>query len=150
MIPAFSAWIESPEPGMSTSSTVSAIPITSTSLWPVPTVSTKMKSFRAASRTSIACSVDSARPPRCPRVPIDRMKTPGSRKWSESLMRSPSSAPCEKGLDGSTETTPIVLPLLADESNERGDQGRLADPGRAGDADDVGGARVRVELATSS
>jgi hypothetical protein len=40
MIPAFSAWIESPEPGISTSSTVSATPITSTSLCPVPTVST--------------------------------------------------------------------------------------------------------------
>ena len=31
MIPAFSAWIESPEPGISTSTTVSAIVITSTS-----------------------------------------------------------------------------------------------------------------------
>ena len=34
MIPAFSAWIESPEPGISTSTTVSAIEITPTSLWP--------------------------------------------------------------------------------------------------------------------
>ena len=32
MIPAFSACTESPEPGISTSTTVSAIPITSTSL----------------------------------------------------------------------------------------------------------------------
>ncbi len=32
MIPAFSACTASPEPGISTSSTVSAIPITSTSL----------------------------------------------------------------------------------------------------------------------
>ena len=31
-----------------------------------------------------------------PRVPIERMKTPGSRK-SESRMRSPRSAPFEKG-----------------------------------------------------
>ena len=36
MIPALSACTESPEPGMSTSTTVSATPITSTSLWPVP------------------------------------------------------------------------------------------------------------------
>ena len=64
MIPAFSAWIESPEPGMSTSSTVSAMPITSTSLWPVPTVSTKTTSLPAASRSSTAWSVASARPPR--------------------------------------------------------------------------------------
>ena len=43
-------------------------------------------------------------------MPIERMKTPGSRKWSASRMRSPSSAPCENGLDGSTETTPTVRP----------------------------------------
>ena len=40
--------------------------------------------------------------------PIERMKTPGSRKWSESLIRSPSSAPWVNGLDGSTEITPTV------------------------------------------
>ena len=39
MIPAFSAWIESPEPGMRTSTTVSAWSMTSTSAWPTPTVS---------------------------------------------------------------------------------------------------------------
>ena len=39
MIPAFNACTESPEPGISTSRTVSAIPITSTSLCPAPTVS---------------------------------------------------------------------------------------------------------------
>ena len=109
MIPAFSAWIESPEPGISTSSTVSAIPITSTSLWPVPTVSTKTMSFPAASRTSSAWSVASASPPRCPRVPIERMKTSGSRKCSVSRMRSPSRAPCVNGLDGSMEITPTLL-----------------------------------------
>ena len=37
------------------------------------------------------------------------MKTPGSRKWSLSRMRSPSSAPCVNGLEGSTETTPTVV-----------------------------------------
>jgi hypothetical protein len=36
------------------------------------------------------------------------MKTPGSRKWSESRIRSPSRAPCVNGLDGSTEMTPTV------------------------------------------
>ena len=41
MIPAFSACTESPEPGISTSRTVSAMPTTSTSLWPVPTVSSE-------------------------------------------------------------------------------------------------------------
>ena len=106
MMPAFSACTESPEPGISTSRTVSATPITSTSLCPAPTVSRKITSFPPASSTSIACSVDSAMPPRCPRVPIDRMKTPGSRKWSASRIRSPSNAPWVNGLDGSTEITP--------------------------------------------
>ena len=147
MIPAFSAWTESPEPGISTSTTVSAIPITSTSLWPVPTVSRKTTSLPAASSTSSAWSVASARPPRWPRVPIERMKTPGSRKWSVRRMRSPSSAPCVNGLDGSTEITPTVWSCAADVADERADQARLADAGRAGDADRVGAAGVRVELA---
>ena len=108
MIPAFSAWIESPEPGISTSTTVSAIDSTPTSLCPVPTVSRKTTSLPAASSTSSACSVVSARPPWWPRVPIERMKTSGSRKWSVRRIRSPSSAPCVNGLDGSTETTPTA------------------------------------------
>ena len=147
MIPAFSAWTESPEPGISTSTTVSATPITSISLWPVPTVSRKTRSRPAASSTSSACSVASASPPRCPRVPIERMKTPGSRKWSESRMRSPSSAPFENGLDGSTEIDADRQLVAADVADERADQARLADPGRAGDAERVRLSRVRVELA---
>ena len=110
MIPAFSACTESPEPGISASTTVSAIESTPTSLWPVPTVSRKTTSLPDASSRSSAWSVDSARPPAWPRVPIERMKTPGSRKWSVSRIRSPSSAPCVNGLDGSTETTPTVFP----------------------------------------
>ena len=35
---------------------------------------------------------------------------------------------------------------FADVADERRDQGRLADPGRAGDADGVGSARVRINL----
>jgi hypothetical protein len=73
MIPALSACTESPEPGISTSNTRSAMPITSTSLWPVPTVSRNTTSFPDASTRSSACSVASARPPRWPRVPIERM-----------------------------------------------------------------------------
>ena len=37
------------------------------------------------------------------------MNTPGSRKWSERRIRSPSNAPCVNGLDGSTEMTPTVV-----------------------------------------
>ena len=62
--PAFSAWIESPDPGCSTSTTVSATDATSTSLWPTPTVSSSSTSLPAASSTSSACSVASLTPPR--------------------------------------------------------------------------------------
>ena len=43
---------------------MSAMPITSTSLWPVPTVSRKTTSFPDASTSSSAWSVASASPPR--------------------------------------------------------------------------------------
>ena len=105
MTPALSAWIESPEPGISTSTTVSAWSITSTSAWPTPTVSRKTSSLPAASISSAVWSAASARPPSAPRVAIERMKTPGSRKCSVRRMRSPSSAPPRNGEDGSIEST---------------------------------------------
>src|SRR6476646_3412913 len=37
------------------------------------------------------------------------MNTPGSRKCSDRRIRSPRSAPCVNGLDGSTEMTPTLL-----------------------------------------
>ena len=80
-------------------------------------------------------------------MPIERMKTPGSRKWSASRIRSPSSAPCVNGLDGSTETTPTVCSCARTWRTSARDQARLADARRAGDADRVRAARVRVELA---
>src|SRR6185436_9055323 len=86
MIPALSAWTASPEPGISTSRTTSAMPITSTSLWPVPTVSRKTTSFPDASTSRSA--------------------------WSVASARSPRSAPRVNGLDGSTEMTPTLLPRL--------------------------------------
>ena len=43
--PALSAWIESPEPGISTSTTVSAWSMMSTSAWPTPTVSSNTSSL---------------------------------------------------------------------------------------------------------
>ena len=103
--PAFSAWIESPEPGISASTIVSAWSTMSISAWPTPTVSISTSSLPAASITSATCSAASERPPRAPREAIERMKTPGSRKWSESRMRSPSRAPRVKGLEGSIEST---------------------------------------------
>ena len=138
MIPAFSAWIESPEPGISTSTTVSAIESTPTSLWPVPTVSRKTTSLPGGVEQRAAPGASPPRGrPRWPRVPIERMKTPGSRKWSVSRIRSPSSAPCVNGLDGSTEITPTVCPSARTWRTSADDEARLADAGRAGEADRV-------------
>jgi hypothetical protein len=64
----------------------------------------------AASISSAACSAASATPPSAPRVAIERMNTPGSRKCSASRIRSPSSAPPRNGELGSIESTPIVRP----------------------------------------
>ena len=57
--PALSAWIESPEPGISTSTTVSAWSMMSTSAWPTPTVSSSTMSRPDASISSAACSAAS-------------------------------------------------------------------------------------------
>ena len=103
--PALSAWIESPEPGIRTSTTVSAWSMMSTSPCPTPTVSSRTSSLPAASIRSAAWRVASDRPPSEPRLAIERMKTPGSRKWSARRMRSPSRAPLVNGLDGSIERT---------------------------------------------
>ena len=145
MIPAFSACTESPEPGISASTTVSAIESTPISLWPVPTVSRKTTSLPAASRSSSACSVDSARPPAWPRVPIERMKTPGSRKCSaepdpvaeQRAVRERARRVDRDDADG--------LAGARTWRDERGDQARLADARRAREADRVRMAGVRVE-----
>jgi hypothetical protein len=48
-----------------------------------------------------------AKPPKEPRVAMDRMKIPGSVARSFMRIRSPSRAPPEYGDVGSTATTPI-------------------------------------------
>ena len=103
--PAFSAWIESPEPGSGASTIVSAWSTMSISAWPTPTVSMKTSSLPEASISSAVCSVASESPPSAPRLAIERMKTALSRKCSESRIRSPSSAPRVNGLEGSIEST---------------------------------------------
>ncbi len=147
MIPAFSACTESPEPGISTSRTVSAIPITSTSLCPAPTVSRKTMSFPDASRTSSACSVASARPPRCPRVPIERMKTPEIEEVigeADAISEQRSMGERARRVDGEDADRPL---LRAHVTDERGDEAGLADAGRPGHADGVGAARLRIDIA---
>ena len=94
MTPAFSAWIESPEPGISTSTIVSAWSMMSTSAWPTPDgLEEHVVACPTASMSSAACSAASDSPPSAPRLAIERMNTPGSRKCSVRRMRSPSSAP---------------------------------------------------------
>ena len=61
--PALIAWTSSPISGAWTTSVVSAIAATSTSLWPVPTVSMKISGKPEASRTAAAATVLAARPP---------------------------------------------------------------------------------------
>lgn len=72
-IPALAAWMPSPMPGASSTTEVSAWEAISTSDWPTPTVSTRTTSQPAASSTRMACGADQARPPRWPRVAIERM-----------------------------------------------------------------------------
>ena len=146
MIPALRACTESPEPGIRTSTTSSATPITSTSLCPAPTVSRKTTSVPAASRSSRDCSVASATPPRCPRLPIERMNTPGSRKCSASRIRSPSSAPWREGARWIDRDHADRQPERAHVGDQRTDQRRLADAGRPGDPDRERRAGVRIQL----
>ena len=77
----------------------------SISACPTPTVSISTSSLPAASITSATCRAASESPPRAPLEAIERMKTPGSRKCSESRIRSPSRAPRVNGLEGSIEST---------------------------------------------
>ena len=57
---------------------MSAAAATSTSLWPVPTVSSRTMSKPAASSTVAATVEVAARPPAWPRDAIERMNTPSS------------------------------------------------------------------------
>ena len=80
----------------------------STSAWPTPTVSSSTTSRPDASISSAAWSVASLSPPSAPRLAIERMNTPGSRKWSVRRIRSPSSAPFVNGEEGSIDSTATV------------------------------------------
>ena len=131
MIPAFNACTESPEPGFSTSRRCRR------SRSPRPRSAPRRPSRERRDPSGRveqerAWSVASASPPRWPRVPIERMKTPGSRKWSESLIRSPRSAPCVNGLDGSRRSR-RRSDRAPGRAGRAADQRRLADSRRARD-----------------
>ena len=85
-----------------------------------------------------------ARPPRWPRVAIERMNTPGSVAWSCMRTRSPRMAPPLNGEVGSMASTADRLALRPQVADERAGQGRLAGAGRAGQPDRVGLAAQRV------
>ena len=111
-IPALIAWISSPMPGITTTIVVSAVLTMSTSDCPTPTVSTIITSMPKASINLTASPAFWDRPPRLPRVAIERTKIPSSAVRSIILIRSPKIAPPEYGLVGSIATIPTVLPRL--------------------------------------
>ena len=142
--PALLACTASPQPGLTTTTVVSAAPATSTSTWPTPTVSTITHGHPAASSTRTASGVASASPPRWPRVAIERMNTPASRAWSCMRTRSPRMAPPVNGDDGSMASTATARRPRHGPPAARAGEGRLAGARRAGDADGVGVAAERV------
>src|SRR5437660_1545053 len=82
----------------------------SISAWPTPTVSTNTSSRPEASISSAVCSAASDRPPSAPRLAIERMNTPLSRKCSDRRMRSPRTAPPVNGDEGSIDSTATSRP----------------------------------------
>ena len=137
MIPDFRNCRTSPPPGCTTTATVSATSAISVSDWPTPTVSMTTTSNAAASAWA-AARVAGARPPSRPPAAIERMKTARSAGSTAIRARSPSSAPPERFDDGSTASTATERSSRAPGAHELRQQRRLADAGRAGDADDVG------------
>jgi len=109
-MPAFSVCTSSPEPGWTSTATVSAVRTTSTSFWPAPTVSMMTTSFPKASSAFTASAVAIESPPSWPRALIDRKNTSMSPTFDAIRIRSPSTAPPVYGEEGSTATTPTVSP----------------------------------------
>src|SRR3954466_5098994 len=77
-MPALIAWMSSPSPGTTTTTVVWARRQISTSSCPTPTVSMRITSLPMASSTRAQSLVARERPPSCPRVARERMKTPVS------------------------------------------------------------------------
>ena len=72
---------------------------------------------------------EAVRPPKWPRVARERMNTPSSVAWRCMRMRSPRMAPPEKGLVGSTATTPTVRPRARKRSTRTSVRVDLPTPG---------------------
>ena len=136
MIPALRNCSTSPEPGCTTTATVSATSATSVSDWPTPTVSITTTSKAAASAWA-AARVAGARPPSRSPAAVERMKTPRSSGSKAIRARSPSSAPPLRLDDGSTASTATVRPPARHARHSALNKRRLARARRPGDADDV-------------
>ena len=147
MIPAFSAWTESPEPGMRTRTTVSAIPS------PRPRSARRRRSRRTRRpcRRHRAAGQPAASPPRGRRdgraSPSSGCRRPGRGSGRRDGSGRRGARRCEKGLEGSTDTTPTVRSGLPDVAHERPDEAGLPHSRGAGDADDRRPTSVRVDLA---
>ena len=147
MIPAFSACTESPEPGCSASTTVSAIESTPTSLCPVPDrleeddvlAGRVEQEQRLERRLGEAAGVAA----RAHRADEDARV--------EEVVGEPDPVAEQRALRERARRVDRDdadrLPERAHVGDERRDQARLADAGRAGDADRVRAAGLRVQLA---
>src|SRR6266567_2952933 len=104
MTPAFNVWMPSPDSGTSTSTVVSAVAATSSSVWPTPTVSTRIRSNPNASSTSATSSVVVARPPCALRIRMESVSLdPGV------FIRSMATRGAQGGLATTTEEVADVL-----------------------------------------
>src|SRR5438477_504868 len=129
MSPAFIVWVASPDSGTSTTTVVSAIFMMSSSVCPTPTVSISTQRYPAAPSSLATSPVACARPPSEPRVAMLRMNTPASSACACIRMRSPSTAPPENGLEGSTATMPTVSPSARSSAVRRSTTVDLPAPG---------------------
>ncbi len=136
MIPAFRNWSTSPDPGWTTTATVSATSATSVSDWPTPTVSITTTSNAAASAAA-AARVAGASPPRRSPAAVERMNTRRSAGSTSIRARSPSSAPPERREVGSTASTATDRPRARHSATSRESSEDLPTPGGPVIADDV-------------
>ena len=131
MIPAFRNCSTSPEPGCTTTATVSATSATSVSDWPTPTVSITTTSKAAASAWA-AARVAGARPPSRSPAAVERMNTPrsaGSRVDPRAVAEQRAAGALGRG---STASTATAAPAPPPRRHQLGEQRRLARAGRAG------------------
>ena len=111
-IPALTAWMPSPVPGIVIIPVEWARLAMSNSACPAPTVSMMIISYPMAERTIEASFVARERPPFCPLDAMDRINTFSSVAWRCIRSLSPKIAPPEKGLVGSTAMTATFMSSL--------------------------------------